>query len=338
MKQEEMKGKPLLSVALCTYNGERFILEQLYSIINQQLPIDEIIICDDGSTDSTLLLIDSISKKCHDIQWRVIKNPQQLGVTQNFEKALSLCSGDIVFLSDQDDIWESDKTKKIINYFNQHENVDLVFSDARLIDENGLPISDKTLFDVCGLNQLKKQWEAGLQFEIENVIQRLLGATFGIRKKFLQQSLPFDYKIANYHDGQLAMHSVAEDCNGMIDECLIKYRIHRNNVVGLGGINNIALTSIRSASCEYANILEPRKINPYFLTNKANNIRDRVKFFQRRNRYYQSINGKIMLLMLVFQYRKYYKGYWFDFLSSDFLYGICKPLRNKIVHHTCIQR
>ncbi|MBO4821138.1 MAG: glycosyltransferase family 2 protein [Prevotella sp.] len=331
MKGEEITKKLKLSVALCTYNGEPFIEEQLNSIVKQQMPIDEIIICDDVSTDHTLSIINDYTLKNPDINWIVIKNSQQLGVTKNFEKALSLCSGDFIFLSDQDDIWRPDKTKKIIDYFKNHAEIELVFSNAKLIDENGIPKSDKTLFDACGLNQLRKQWEQGLQFEIENVIQRLLGATFGIRKEFLQQCLPFNQEFINYHDGQIAMQSVVNHCNGMIDECLIDYRIHGNNVVGLGKSRNWVF-STGICPNEFASLLEPRPINPFFLSNKADKIRDRIDFFRKRVHYYKSGKGKIILLLSAYQYVKYYKRFWHYFFFCDLLYGVSKRLRNRIAY------
>lgn len=319
-----------LSVALCTYNGSKYVQKQLDSILSQELVVDEIVICDDRSNDDTLSIVNSIANNHPNIQWIIERNIQSLGVTKNFEKALSLCSGDIIFLSDQDDVWKPYKTRRIVDYLEKHPEVDLVFSDAELIDESGNLKTDKTLFDACGLNQLREQWTLGMQFEIENVIQRLLGATFGMRHEFVKRCLPFDPQISNYHDGQLAMNSVVQNCSGMINECLIEYRIHGNNVVGLGGNSNWVFSGSPKPN-DFAYLIEPRPVNPFFLSSKSDKIRNRVSFFQKRFKCYSSIKGKISLILSISQYRKYYKKFWRYFFLSDVLYGFSNNLRTKIV-------
>ena len=105
-----------LSVALCTYNGEKYIKEQLESILNQTVAIDEIIICDDRSNDKTTAIIEQFQAEYPD-KISLHKNHANLGSTKNFEKSISICTGDYIFLSDQDDIWKANKVEKIIQYF-----------------------------------------------------------------------------------------------------------------------------------------------------------------------------------------------------------------------------
>lgn len=319
-----------LSVALCTLNGASFIGEQLYSILNQRLPVQEIVICDDGSSDETLDIIGSFSKKYPQIKWQIHKNTERRGVTKNFEQALSLCRGDIVFLADQDDIWFSEKTTKIVKYLKQNPDVDLVFTNALLINAASELLSEATLFDVCGINSLKLEWERGLQFEIENVIQRLVGATFGIRRSFLSRCTPFHPEVHNYHDGQIAMQAIADHRIGFIDECLIKYRLHSNNVVGLGwrSGNNDAWQTRKWR----AELLEPRAVNPFFLLPCASLIYPRVRFYIKRCQNYSHIKGKVILLGSVFNYIKYYNQLWFIFYSSDLLYGVSMKLRSRLIN------
>lgn len=115
-----------LSVALCTYNGEKYLREQLDSIAAQLLPIDEVVVCDDGSTDGTVSILREYADR-RTLPIRVIGNKRQLGVTANFEKAILACTGDIIFCSDQDDIWMPDKTQVITEYFDNHPSMDFVF-------------------------------------------------------------------------------------------------------------------------------------------------------------------------------------------------------------------
>ena len=86
----------LLSVAMCTCNGEKYIEQQIQSILNQDLKVDEIVVCDDKSTDNTLNLLHDIAHKHNDIHWIIKQNATRLGVTKNFEQAISLCHGKII--------------------------------------------------------------------------------------------------------------------------------------------------------------------------------------------------------------------------------------------------
>ena len=105
-----------LSVAMCTYNGEQHVNEQLESILKQTMTVDEIIICDDGSTDKTIQIIEQFQMNFPNII-TLHRNSFNLGSNKNFEKAITLCSGDYIFLSDQDDIWKINKVEKIIQSF-----------------------------------------------------------------------------------------------------------------------------------------------------------------------------------------------------------------------------
>ncbi len=318
-----------LSVALCTYNGDKYLKEQLDSILNQELPVDEIVICDDGSTDNTLTIIKEISVSFSYVRWIVERNIHRLGVTKNFEKAISLCSGNFILLSDQDDIWAPNKTQLIIRYFKNHPQINLVFSDACFIDKSGNIIGESSLFDVTGLNSLMEMWENGLTFEIENVEQRLLGATFGMRSIFAKSCLPFNESIKNYHDGQLAMNAVVSNSIGVLPQKLISYRLHDTNTVGLGG-NRILKKS--SYAKEFAFLVEPRMVSPLFRYSDNLNFNKRISFYKKRFQLYKFIIGKIILGLSVYSYIKYYKKYWWAFYSNDLLYGVQSKLR-KLMHY-----
>ena len=122
----------LVSIAMCTYNGEKYIEEQIESILNQSYKNLEIIICDDNSTDNTTKLIESYIKV--DSRIKIFRNKQNLGFIKNFEKAISLCNGEYIALSDQDDIW---KLNKIELYLKKIKDNILIYSDLDMIDENG---------------------------------------------------------------------------------------------------------------------------------------------------------------------------------------------------------
>jgi len=122
-----------ISVALCTYNGMAYLGQQLRSILNQTVNVNEIIICDDASTDKTWQLIKTWQKN-HPQVIKAVQNEDNLGYTKNFEKAISLCTGEIIFLSDQDDIWYEYKVEKILDEFLSNTKCEMVVTDAEVVD------------------------------------------------------------------------------------------------------------------------------------------------------------------------------------------------------------
>ena len=213
-----------LSVALCTYNGEQFINEQLSSIINQTCKVDEIVVCDDCSTDGTIDIIKRIAISNPKVDIRIIVNDHNLGVCANFEKAVNECSGDIIFLSDQDDVWLPDKVEAIIDWFEKNPEKSVVFTDADLIDVNGIPLGDgKSLWYYTGFSEkTQKQFCEGFAFEIIASHNRCTGATMAYRKDFV-----FGFsKYCNskvLHDDIIAVAAVVNDKLGFITKKLIKY-------------------------------------------------------------------------------------------------------------------
>jgi len=131
----------LVSIAMCTYNGERFIGEQLDSILTQSHKNIELIITDDGSTDKTIEIIEKYQKA--DKRIKLYKNKKNLGFIKNFEKAISLTNGEYIALADQDDIWKKEKLETFL--YEIKDNL-LIYSDAELIDKNSKKLN-KTLLE-----------------------------------------------------------------------------------------------------------------------------------------------------------------------------------------------
>jgi len=127
-----------LSVALCTYNGSAFLLEQLKSIAEQTLQPEELIISDDGSQDHTLEIATQFAKQAK-FKVRLHANPSNVGSTKNFERAIQLSEGDIILLSDQDDVWLPQKIEKLYSAIGDGS---LVYCDSELIDEQGIKLAD----------------------------------------------------------------------------------------------------------------------------------------------------------------------------------------------------
>ena len=125
-------------VAIALYNGSKFVLEQLNSIKNQTLTVDKVILCDDGSKDNTLELVEKFINDNHlQSSWQLIVNDKNLGYARNFYKAMSLCDTDIIFLCDQDDIWCENKVEKMTKIMENHSEILLLSSKFGMIDSEG---------------------------------------------------------------------------------------------------------------------------------------------------------------------------------------------------------
>ena len=205
-----------ISVALATYNGEKYITEQLSSILPQLTSEDEIIISDDGSTDRTLEIIAGFC--CTQIQ--VYTNPKK-GVISNFENAISHTSGDIIILCDQDDVWCPDKVKTLKEYFSSTD-VSLIVSDAYVTDEN-LNVIETSFI---------KLMNSGSGFAKNFVKNTFLGCCMAFRQELKDIILPFPNKIP-MHDSWIGLLSELYGINLFIPEKLVYYRRHAANVTAL---------------------------------------------------------------------------------------------------------
>ena len=212
------------SVALCTFNGEKYLEEQLNSILNQEIAVDQIIICDDGSTDNTAKILHGFQQKYPEL-FTLNFNEKSLGITKNFEKAINLCTNEIVFLADQDDIWFPEKTRKIVSFFNKNPNEDAVFHNLQLY-KNGIP-QKITQWDSISFEQEFRKKENLLLHSIlfDNVVT---GAAFAFRKR-----KKYHFKNPEIlHDEILALEFSTTQKLGILDECLGYYRLHDKQQVG----------------------------------------------------------------------------------------------------------
>src|SRR5215213_669204 len=220
-----------ISVAMCTYNGAELLPAQLQSIITQSRPPDEIVICDDRSTDDTQALIKKFATDSP-IPITLHINQQNLGSVKNFERAISLCTGDVIALSDQDDVWRSDKLQMIEEAFNKSPAAGLVFSDAEIVDEN-LNTLNRRMWDEVGFdNHKRKLIQTGRALEVLITGWTVTGATMAFRSQFVKLSLPIPDGIAMIHDGWIALTIAAVADVVALDEPLIQYRQHAQQQIG----------------------------------------------------------------------------------------------------------
>jgi len=225
-----------ISVALCTYNGEKYLEEQLNSYLDQTFQPSEIIACDDGSVDKTLEILENFKIRSV-IPVHIYRNTTRLGFTKNFEKAISLCNGDFIALSDQDDVWLPDKAETLVNEFNkpENENVNVIFTDMALVDGN-LKSLNKTVwksfeFFKVIMSELNKKGYFKLLKERGNFVA---GASTMMRKKIVNKLIPFVDGAKNwYHDGQIALIAAKNNELRYLDKPLVLYRQHEGQTVSV---------------------------------------------------------------------------------------------------------
>ncbi len=220
-----------LSVAMCTYNGARYLEEQLDSIRSQTRLPDELIVCDDRSSDQTIAIVSSFASAAP-FPVNLVVNDQNLGPSQNFEKALSLCKGDLIALCDQDDYWFPQKLLRQSSILEQDVTVGGVFSDAFLMD--GASMRDASrLWHRVGF-RLRRHEERHIE---RTLIERMFkgsvvtGATLMIRAEARNFVLP----IAEgwMHDGWIAWMLALYSGIAAVAEPLIAYRIHDAQAAGV---------------------------------------------------------------------------------------------------------
>ncbi len=217
------------SVAMCTFNGGTYLLHQLESIAAQsRLPM-EIVICDDGSEDDTLLLIQNFASRAR-FPVKVSVNKARIGSTKNFEKAIQQCQGDVVVLCDQDDVWHQEKISRLEGAFSACPEVGLVFSNADMVDADLKPIG-YSLWEALGFRRRQQgRFAHGRAFEVLMKHNVITGATLAFRAQFRNVLLPIPPEWV--HDGWIALVMAAISKLVGIEDRLIAYRQHGANQLG----------------------------------------------------------------------------------------------------------
>ena len=215
-----------LSVALCTYNGEKYISEQLDSILNQNMQVQEIIIVDDCSSDRTFSILNKYESLYSII--KLYRNEITLGYLKNFEKAINLCSGDIIFLSDQDDIWLQEKTQKICDLFLHNCNISCVVTDLKLINSEGT-LLNKTFFGTL----FKDTPVCKTKSDVVNFLIKKGNFAAGAGMAFKRKQVDFINDTCFVHDAQIIISSLKDDGLYVDDNSYTDYRIHGSQSIGL---------------------------------------------------------------------------------------------------------
>ena len=203
----------MISVCVATYNGEKFIREQIDSILCQLSSDDEIIVSDDGSTDGTIVIINCIGDK----RIRIIEGPRKHSPTFNFENALKEAKGDYIFLADQDDVWKTNKVEVCMKWLQKY---DCVVSDAEVTDSNLNPLYP-SLYAIMQVRQghiYNTVWKNGYT-----------GCCMAFRRNILEASLPFPKDIP-MHDIWIGNVAAYKYNVKFIPDKLILFRRHKETI------------------------------------------------------------------------------------------------------------
>ncbi|HSB93162.1 MAG TPA: glycosyltransferase family 2 protein [Flavitalea sp.] len=211
---------PLISVVLASYNGSKYIEEQIKSILQQSYSPVELIIVDDASSDHTVSIIRQFESSYSCI--KVFTNEENVGYIKNFEKGMLLATGDYIALSDQDDIWEPEKLCRLVEEIGKH---DLIYSDSLLIYDNGLSMKKK-LSDVKRL----VDFDDCLCYTIGGSVP---GHAMLISQRLIRECYPFPAGIP--HDYWIGFVATCRGTMKFLPEPLVRYRQHHNNIAGIPG-------------------------------------------------------------------------------------------------------
>jgi len=224
------------SVAMCTYNGASFIAEQLASITAQTRLPDELVICDDGSTDATLECIREFARTAP-FTIRLIENEENLGSTKNFERAIELCEGDLIALADQDDVWLPEKLQRLEAAL-ADENTALAFTDGEVVDETLLPSGQRVWQTIRFGEAEQRLFREGHAFEVLLDHNVVTGAAMAFKAGFRKLILPIPNDLIHdgipvLHDWWAALLVAAVARVSFISEPLFKYRQHSAQQLGI---------------------------------------------------------------------------------------------------------
>ena len=226
-----MSSRTRLSIAMTTYNGGAYVREQLESFAAQTRLPDELVVCDDVSTDDTVSQVEAFASTAP-FEVRIERNPTNLTTTPNFEKAIGLCTGDVIFLSDQDDVWMPEKLEAVAEHFDAHPRAGALFVNGQVCNERLEPL---------GHDMWEAQWfhpdeqervRAGRATEVfvKHVVAS--GNTLAFRGRYKSLVLPFP-DLHDCADAWIAFLIASVSDFDILDRDLIRYRVHGQNQFGM---------------------------------------------------------------------------------------------------------
>lgn len=316
----------MISVVMATYNGEKFIEEQLMSILNQTIKPDEVLIADDCSKDSTAMIVREFIKENNLSNWKFKVNTHNQGYQKNFFNLLKEARGDIIFLSDQDDRWHQNKIEVMSDIVQKNDRVYALCSTVDLIDENSNNIKAPKIDNLYNSNFTFS--EKPLQninfFDITSIMSSNIspGCSMCITKNLNKYFLD-TYNFNMPHDWHINLIAAMLDGCCLMNKDLISYRLHSNNTIGAStgtGIKDALKKYKRTEKIiEFTGRLDTfEKLKNYFSVNSSQ-IAYVEKYTNARLSFYKKPN--LVTLKKLRSYKEYWmtskkRGRMFDILVA----------------------
>lgn len=311
-----------VGIALATYNGEKYIYEQLVSIVTQSVKPDIIVVSDGGSSDQTVSICKKVLSE-FDIPFKVLTSNKRLSVRENFEKSIMSCEAKYVFLSDQDDVWMTTKIEDFLHLFEKY-NPAMIFANAELVDEK-MKFLNKTLWG--SINYSNSSDVVIYQQNDEKYYNELVkhnivtGMCVAIDHTWIDKVIPF------------SKHAIHDVWIGNVigfyapvlaySKCVVKYRQHAGNVVGTSTSLAKAYTH-RNRYIKRLNediLLSRDIINKCTNNDIANKYYSLESFLKFRKNYIERKEKNISLVKHIQEYRRFNNN-WKQILMKD-IYARC---------------
>lgn len=213
-----------IGIVVITYNGEKYIIEQLNSILKQSILPDEVMIFDDASTDSTCLKISKFISQKH-LNWRLISRESNYGWCRNAYYALKECKTDVIFWSDQDDVWLSDKLKILTDVLLSNQQCLLAYSNRKYIDGRGKELQSRKDYKTVKIKKITK-------VNIPKEVPPILGCSLCVKRELLEKMPDYVFEHCTYNSTDTILFYCAKAFGEVFyfNKPLLKRRIHENNL------------------------------------------------------------------------------------------------------------
>lgn len=308
-----------VSVLMTTYNGEKYISEQLESILRQSRQADEVIICDDCSKDGTVSVIKEFIYKNKLVNWTLYQNKENKGWRRNFIEGLQYTSGDVIFFSDQDDIWLTHKIEKMAGIMEKSKRIHCLAGTFIRVDGEGKEFEKKREYNAGSLEYSKKRIPFSKKF---NTLI-LLGCVMCISRRLADMLIAIG-EVNFGHDAQSCRLGEILDGTVLIDLPVIQYRMHGNNTSGVimnasFGASNLdkRINDIKSNIKWLNKVLRYIKEEGFLEDKKLSVIENTIQMQKKRLKYLQKPN--LFTYITLLKYIRYYSG--FSMYLGDWAYA-----------------
>lgn len=298
-----------VSVAVATFNGEKYIEEQLLSIMNQTVCVDEVIICDDCSEDKTVQICNDFIKKHNLSGWFVYLNSENKGYCMNFYGAIEKCSGDVIFLADQDDRWHTDKVEKMVGCLNENQDIKVLSCRYNVINKDGEIIENSKI------PYLGSVYDGSVEYlSVDSFIgcSYIRGFAICFKKEIKNHLKPIDLKSILSHDWYICMLGALLSKTAVLNSKLTDYRYHFDNVSLSDMTRKTFLGDRKKRLTGLKESIDGHTYLKTFCTDKKDekNIEKLIKLEKKRLKFLNNKNPFLWISLIAYinVYKRYYKS------------------------------